>query len=900
MTQAQLRPNYVARDQKGKLAFYVLLWKREGISLELFDNYWKDVHGPVCARLPGHYQYWQFHVAHDEGGFCPTIAGLSTLRLPEDNFDGIAELTFTSESERQIWFESAGILMDDEHNLFRKAIGYTTSAGNSITYIDSISQGAPNGESGVIKFHVMVKKNPGVTLEAFRRYLKETFAAWVIKHESVLKFRLHLFDAVDNSRPDAAGVVHSESPESQYHAAYEIAFLNHLEREKFFSSSEYAGAIQEANYYLQQIRPFPERTAYTFVYDGQMTLAGQRSAKVADLIAQIGAANQLREDITSLMVSGETQSKGKPESQDQPTLSGLGSLLQGVQHVGLTVGDMAKSVQFYTEVLGGKLVVSESELTGDVIQNTLFQKEELDAISQGLDPRLTDLPRLRSGREDALDVKFISFGNVVVELLLVREALKGDTATSSVKNIPSHIGHVNAMHISFNVKEGIDLNEFAQLLEEESRKRGLTEVKCNRIIHVTSEAERKAVALKYNSFKFWNEPNDEAPMDWSHDPMEGWSLFYCKGPNGEQLEFNQVTRKVKNNFKEAMQEYNQANGTAFTFPDSQTSLENGKVSGTSSVVSSGTTTLDPKFPGANTDLVKRLFSRGEAFDSEGFITFFTDNPVYQFGNFEVCLDKAAIKKSADNFFSQIDAVYHEIKSISEVGNVVFVEMDVLYWRKDGSMIALPCSDIFRVEGDKFSELRIFMDVNPVFNPSLRVPASASVLTASRGQKLIPPGTMRRHFAEHPEGKQRVTQGYIPKWAIAGPKWAITTPNDNSSEQLKVVQELSGAIMAEDWEKVKTYLTDDLFYKVGSGEPMYGPSSVVEFFKHTFRTTAKFSGHDARKVSIEPNIITIEMDAYYDLVPSRKRVTVACCDIYRLRGLKVSEWRVYADMTPWQV
>ncbi len=314
--------DYSKRDQKGKVAFYVLLWKREGISLNLFDNYWKDVHGPVCARLPGQYQYWQFHVAHDEGGFCPAIPGLNNTRLLEDNFDGIAELTFTSVAERQIWFEAAGILMDDEHNLFRKAIGYTTSTGNSITYIDGIPQGDPNGESGVIKFHVMVRKNPAVTVEAFRRYLKETFAPQVIKHESVLKFRLHLFDAVDNSRPDAEGVVHSESPESQYHAAYEIAFRNHLERERFFSSSEYAGAIREASYYLQQIRSFPEKTAYTFVYDSQMTLSGQRSSSVAELITGIGAVNQLREDIQSLILkqnlNGHKNGSSSTSTQNQP------------------------------------------------------------------------------------------------------------------------------------------------------------------------------------------------------------------------------------------------------------------------------------------------------------------------------------------------------------------------------------------------------------------------------------------------------------------------------------------------------------------------------------------------------------------------------------------------------
>jgi len=76
MFLASTRPNYANRDEKGKVAFYVLLWKRASISLGLFDNYWKDVHGPVCARLPGQYQYWQFHVAHDEGGFFPEIPDL--------------------------------------------------------------------------------------------------------------------------------------------------------------------------------------------------------------------------------------------------------------------------------------------------------------------------------------------------------------------------------------------------------------------------------------------------------------------------------------------------------------------------------------------------------------------------------------------------------------------------------------------------------------------------------------------------------------------------------------------------------------------------------------------------------------------------------------------------------
>lgn len=520
MILATTKSDYAIRDQKGKVVFYVLLWKRKRITLEVFDEYWKNVHGPVCARLPGLQQYWQFHLNHNDGSLWPTIDGIEYDSFPEDQFDGIAELTFTSEADRQTWFKASAILMNDEHNIFSKAIGYNTRPGNSKTYIDRITTEDPNGNLGILKFHVMVKKADASSVEAFRQYMTNSFAAAVVQSDFVLKFRLHLFEEVDNSRPDAAGVVHYEPPEKQYQAAFEIAFQNYLEMEKFFDSEEYVVAVKDQAKYVKQISSFPERTANTFVYDGKMTLAGQRSSKVAELITEVGATNQLQEDIVSLM-------------------NGQVSLLNsnGKQNNG-----------------------------------------------------------------------------------------KSNSSFSDAK-----------------------------------------------VFDITTKKER--------------------------------------------------------------------------------------------------TMLD-KFPGTASDLVLRLFARGESADSEGFCEFFTDTPVYQFGNFEICFDKAAIKRSSDNFHSQVLAVYHEIKTMWEVGDVVFVEMDVYYWRKDGSIVALPCCDIFRVEGDKFSELRIFMDVNPVFDPKIPVPNTSSVMTISEGKRVSPQGIMKKFYTEHPDGKQRVATGFAPKWSLVESKWSL--------------------------------------------------------------------------------------------------------------------------------
>jgi len=164
----------------------------------------------------------------------------------------------------------------------------------------------------------------------------------------------------------------------------------------------------------------------------------------------------------------------------------------------------------------------------------------------------------------------------------------------------------------------------------------------------------------------------------------------------------------------------------------------------------------------------RLFGRGEAFDSEGFITFFSDTPMYQFGNGEPCLTKAAIKASIDGFFGAVDALYHDVRNLWEVGDVVFVEMDVVYWRKDGTSIRLPCSDILRFEGDKIKELRIFMDANPIFARDMKVGDKASVMTISEGKQVTAGDAMRRYFAEHKDASSALRTDWFRSGRLPAP------------------------------------------------------------------------------------------------------------------------------------
>jgi hypothetical protein len=95
------------------------------------------------------------------------------------------------------------------------------------------------------------------------------------------------------------------------------------------------------------------------------------------------------------------------------------------------------------------------------------------------------------------------------------------------------------MHICFHVRDDVDFNKFITDLESESAKRGMTQVRANRVLTVTSEAERVAAPPRFNSNGI------------TEGRSSGWRLIYCKGPEGEQLEFVQALGPVKQVFDAA-------------------------------------------------------------------------------------------------------------------------------------------------------------------------------------------------------------------------------------------------------------------------------------------------------------------------------------------------------------
>ena len=238
-----------------------------------------------------------------------------------------------------------------------------------------------------------------------------------------------------------------------------------------------------------------------------------------------------------------------PVSAAERNVGPLGARLQGVQHFGVTVQNMDRAFAFYTEVLGGTEIMRDGDFSGERIHNTLLTDQDIEARVRQVNPRTMGIPDLRGGAQ-RLDVRFIQFDNVVIELLQYRDATQPAGSGGSFAEPLDHMSPAfpRMMHICFHIRDDVDFNQFIADLEAEAARRGMTHVKANRVITVTSEKERRAAPLEANSNGI------------TEGPSTGWRLIYCKGPEGEQLEFVQALGPVKRVFDGALEARRKAVG----------------------------------------------------------------------------------------------------------------------------------------------------------------------------------------------------------------------------------------------------------------------------------------------------------------------------------------------------
>jgi hypothetical protein len=284
--------DFSARDNVVKHNVYASVRRRDGLPQELFANYWRDVHATLCSRLPGLDFYVQQHFDRDHyANFWPLADG---MRRIEARLDGSAELGFAN-LERQGKFAEAGtILYHDEANFIGEAVAYNLPNG-SLTLVDKDENATRNGADPFHRIHLYVSRKPG---QDTTTWLTETSTA-LAQHESVVKWKLHLPEPYDNSKPapPSPNVDHYVESDRLNLAVAEIAFSSPLAAKALFASPLFKEVQAGQAQHVAAIGVYLVKGFYTFVRDGCPTLAGLRGSRSAELITHLGATNQLNEKV---------------------------------------------------------------------------------------------------------------------------------------------------------------------------------------------------------------------------------------------------------------------------------------------------------------------------------------------------------------------------------------------------------------------------------------------------------------------------------------------------------------------------------------------------------------------------------------------------------------------------
>lgn len=294
--------DYAIRDAGIVINSYTTVLRRPRVPHELFATYWRDVHGPLCSRIPGLGWYVQNHFSREQDAHLwPATPGIAAFTDYE--LDGGVEIGFASAADQALFNEACPILFADEQNMFAATVAYALPNG-STTLVDRIAEPSPNTEHGPDRIHVYFGASHQ-DAAAFGKRMTE-FAGALAAEAAVLKVRLHLPETYDNAKPapPAPNVGHDVSAERALIAVLELAFATPLARRSFYASDAFIAACKSLADHVAHATAFAVSGVYTYVRDSQLTLAGLRGSRPAQLIEQIGAVNQIGEDV-HLLFTGE-------------------------------------------------------------------------------------------------------------------------------------------------------------------------------------------------------------------------------------------------------------------------------------------------------------------------------------------------------------------------------------------------------------------------------------------------------------------------------------------------------------------------------------------------------------------------------------------------------------------
>ncbi|MGQ0697276.1 MAG: EthD domain-containing protein [Panacagrimonas sp.] len=270
-------------DISTQVSTVALLARREGMSVDLFSRYWRDVHGVLAVRIPGFWSYTQYHVA------------LVSPRPSDDSafvMDGLAEVEFLNEADRTGLATSDVIplILRDEQNVFSRTLLYSLEAGASRTRVAASAAIADYSEpSG--SYVLLVQSPPDVTAQAAAAALESALMP-VVNNADLESLRTHLLASGDPTLWNTAPGVDNAERSTRNSAVIQAQWKDEAAA---LAALEMLTKVRDAG--ICEVQAYWVTARCAMVAQGRPTHLGLRGLDALRTIEAAGADNQKEAEV---------------------------------------------------------------------------------------------------------------------------------------------------------------------------------------------------------------------------------------------------------------------------------------------------------------------------------------------------------------------------------------------------------------------------------------------------------------------------------------------------------------------------------------------------------------------------------------------------------------------------
>jgi len=115
-----------------------------------------------------------------------------------------------------------------------------------------------------------------------------------------------------------------------------------------------------------------------------------------------------------------------------------------------------------------------------------------------------------------------------------------------------------------------------------------------------------------------------------------------------------------------------------------------------------------------TELINRLFDAVHRNDVASYVKCFAEDAEYKIANFPPVYGRKDIEAFGAKITPMFEKVLHEVKQSWQVGNTCINVLDVVYHKKDGKVVKVPCLDVIKVENGLVKSFQAYLDATPAF------------------------------------------------------------------------------------------------------------------------------------------------------------------------------------------